>query len=143
MEFASWPTTILDPSQDEFIFGVYDNDSFLQAFAKVVDGRKVKGRKVKVVKLTSETLNSEYHAIYIGMNHELDLEQILLAIEEKECVTIGDGLEHLAEGLMISIFIQENAPRFGVNLNSTRRVDFRMNSRVLAMAELVIGLEDQ
>lgn len=137
-EFVSWPPDAgLADANAPFVLVILGTSPFDKAFEASTAGRKVKGHPLKVVYATELSALDGSHMVFICPSEKGRLKEILTHIGSKPILTVGDTEGFGKRGVMINLAIQENLPRFEINLSSARWNNLGFSAQLLGLARKV------
>ncbi len=137
-EFVAWPPEagLGDPSRPfvVLVLGTSPFESYLDAaFA----GRKVKGHPVKVVYSQDPARIEDCNLLFICASERDHLKDISARIGPRPILTVGDTEGFSRRGVMINLIVENNLPRFEVNLASARFNGLGISAQLLSLARKV------
>lgn len=135
--YAEWPATPPTDATDELVICVLGHDPFGASLDRTVQGRRVLGRAVRVVRPGSRAEARLCQIAFIGGDPRAEIGPWLAEMRGRPVLTIGDGPDFTEAGGAIAFVPVEQTVRFEVNRNALERSGVRLSSRVLALATRV------
>lgn len=128
--FTVWP----ESTRESITFCALGDDGVAQAMRRF-DGRTLKGRQVRVARLTALSNVERCDVLFVGAREESALPQVLAELRESAVMTVTDALSNPATGFQLAL----DGARlvFDVNLDACRRANLTPESRLLRLARQV------
>jgi hypothetical protein len=142
-KYVEWPTNTFFQPDDPIYVGILGEDPFGEVLDKTVDGKLVEGRPIRIRRLEATEDATCCHLVFVGTQDERGQRDALERVRCASVLTVGEGESFLAQGGMISFVMKDNQVRFHVNLNAARQAGLKVSSKLLALAEVVEGKEDE
>lgn len=129
--YVQWPT---DADADEPItFAVLNAPAIEQALERLVDGRTLQNRPVRVRRVRSVNELDGDDVLFIGSTENWRLRQLLAAIAGPTLV-VTDAPDGLTAGSMINFQLIDERVRFEVALPAAEAAGLTLSSRLLSAA---------
>jgi hypothetical protein len=135
-KFVTWPRAAADKAPLTLVLCYVADDPDISVFNKL-DGKIVRGRKIKVVAFQDETSLAQCHIIFFATQDKERIQEILEQAKGRHILTIGEVDGFTQWGGIINFFEELGRLRFKVNLTAARREGLRMSSQVLVSAKIV------
>jgi hypothetical protein len=136
--FVDWPTGTFKAADETMVIGVAGDDAVRADLERLVAGRRVEGRPVKVVRIGDLPPPSGVHILFLGQQREDRLRESLEASSGPLLlVTALPGA--LRFGSIINFSTDTGKVRFSVSLTAAEARSLKLSARLLAVAQSVEG----
>jgi hypothetical protein len=134
--FVTWPAAAFEKEADTLNFCFASDQPSGEVFFKL-DGKTIKGRKIKVAAYPDITCLEKSHIMFFPTQNKMFIQHILDLVKGKRVLTIGEveGFTHM--GGIINFFVENNRLRFKVNIDAARREGLKMSAQLLNSAQIV------
>lgn len=136
LSYIEWPSAAFELAQDPYVVGVINGETVVAELLLSATGRSVAGRPLEIRSLHEGDSLKGLHLLYVGPTAAERLNAILGAVVERWTVTVTDGDTGIAKGSAIHFFDSNGRLRFDVSLPTIARSDYRLSSRLLALAQI-------
>lgn len=142
-KYVEWPAEAFADTNSPFVLVVLGNTEVLKPLRQMIQTRAVNGRPF-VLKLanTEQECAGEVHILFIPDAEKKRTVAALEKLKERSVLTVGESDDFVEEGGVINLARRDRKVRLDVNLNSARQVRLKVNSKLLAVADRVIGKEN-
>jgi hypothetical protein len=138
-KFVEWPESDPKSTTDTITIGILGKDPIGDYLEDAVQGKEVQGKKVAVRKFEDRTSLTPCHILYIADSARDDIDEVLGILREASTLTVGADEGAFDQGCHIGFVIKENKVKFIVNKESAERAGLKFSSKILSVAEKVIG----
>lgn len=137
-EFVAWPPEAgLDDPAKPFVLVVLGTSPFDRYLDSTLASRKVKGHPAKVIYTQDIAALDGCHMAFICDSEKGRIKEILARVAGRPILTVGDSEGFARKGVMINLTIEENLPRFEINLGAARGCGLGVNAQLLGLARKV------
>lgn len=137
IHFTEWPEESAEASSGEMVLCVVGGDSLPNSF-KALNGKKTRGKLVKVVHVPANTNLPECQVVfYRGDVDTQNLVRTLKAMYLKPVLTIGEKKIVTKLGGAIHFFTSNRKLRFAINPEIVSEQGLKMSSRLLQIATII------
>jgi hypothetical protein len=136
-QFVEWPSTAFDTPADPMVIAVLGADPFGSFLDEVVRDESVDGRPIVVRRYARPEEVGPAHILFISGTEVDQLEQALALLSGRSILTVGEGEDFAARGVMIRFRTLENRVRLRINVGALRSAGLSVSSKLLRSAELV------
>ena len=135
INFVTWPKTAFESGSDTLTLCFASDNLYSEVLYKL-DGKTIKGRKLKVITYQEETCLEQSHILFFATQDRELIQQVLDLIKGRSILTIGEteGFTHM--GGTINFFKERNRLRFKVNIDAVHRSSLKMSSQLLGSAKI-------
>ncbi len=137
-KFIEWPEGAFDEGGSDLKLCVLGKDPFGPAL-DAIEGKAVRGRKVKVRRLREAGKSGDCHFLFIGDSEKGNLGRILKALASSPAVTVSDMRGFAGAGGVVQFVMEEHKVRFIVNAAAAERAGLKISSKMLRLARRIIG----
>ena len=133
--FTQWPDHVFKNDFEMINLCVVGDNVVQEAFSRL-EGEVVNGRVLRVLNRSRFRHLSECHILYLSEVENNILLQILLEIQTLAVLTIGENIEFIQSGGMVSFEKNKGKIQLNVNLSSIKQTELAMSSRILKLAKI-------
>lgn len=135
--YVDWPESAFDRPDAPFVIGVQGSPPLLGELSQLTTGRKVRERSILVRKVQAGESPAGLNVLFLGRSEALrsDASRPVLVVTEAE--------GGIPRGSMINFLIVDRHVRFEIALPSVEKAGLRMSSRLLAVAQRVVQIEER
>jgi len=139
--FMEWPpnASYLLP-QNNFVIAIIGSDPFngkLQLAIKA-SNIKLKNKNISIRTVTKVEEIGSSDIVFISNSEKYNLTKILNYVKDKPILTLSDTRVFIDKGVMINMYIENNALQFNVNLKSINESKIYVSSKLLVNANKVV-----
>jgi hypothetical protein len=138
--YIEWPDGTFADKQTPFVIGVLGTAPLDETLNQIAAQKKIGERRIVIehYKTPAEIKNCQILFVPLSTPQQQQLKAIEV-IENRPVLAVGESPNFAASGGDINFFVQENKIRFEVNVDSTKKQQLKVNSKLLAMAKIVGG----
>lgn len=161
MNFVDWPKDRIADANQPIIIGVIGCEDFVKAL-KPIEQKKIKGRKILIkyfpghenLRKPESSDDSRWkrkiaalkvcHVLLLCTFDNASIEssaEIVKALRGSPILTVGETSGFLTSGGMINFLMKDEKIRFEINNTAAKRAGLKIRSKLLRLAERVIGQE--
>jgi hypothetical protein len=130
--FIEWPdTSNLKNKQVPFVIGVYRDDNFRRLLQSIYSEQTIKSHKVKIRTINSFSEVANCHLVYIGKGVRKGIRKIVKEAQANSVLTVGENLDILNKGVIISFFTADHKIRFKINKDAADRSGLELDYHLL------------
>jgi hypothetical protein len=134
--YVDWPANAFPSDDSPIIFGVLGENPFGDTLKGLVAGEAVNGRRALVEEYKSVRDIMRCHVLFISDSERSRLPSILQSLAGRSIVTVSDLEGFTDEGGMIR-FVTESRVRFRINVETARKANLTISSKLLRLADAV------
>jgi hypothetical protein len=136
-QFVEWPTNAFESESDPIIITLLGTDPFGPLLDKLVEGEEVRGRKLRVERVTRLADLRRAHILFVPRSMAGQWPEILTATQGRAILTVSDMDRFTSRGGMIQLVTERNLVRMRVNTEGARAADLAISSKLLRLADNV------
>ncbi|MBX5461440.1 MAG: YfiR family protein [Steroidobacteraceae bacterium] len=141
-EYVDWPAEhVFTPEATIAVIGAPEVAAELRRMAP---GRSVQGKPIAIAELrTLQQVRGHEYMLYVGEAARPAARQSLQIVTERHqpVLVVADWQGALEDGAMINFIVHDQLVRFEVSVETARAAGLRPSSRLLAVAERVVGMD--
>ena len=140
---TSWPEGSFKTVTSPIEIGIIGDEEFYNSFENY-QGKRVKNRSLKFVKLELMTDFSKQHALYISGRWNAPIHYFLrnLSSTKKPILTIGESEDFALNGGIISIIKKNNHLALLTNPNAAKNSNLFLSRNLLKLSKQVSNIRD-
>jgi hypothetical protein len=139
--YVEWPSTAFDDAGAPFVVGVLGAQGVADALTRLAGGRPVQGRPMVVRPMKRRLSDEPVHILFVGSDAWPDLRGELAAATAAHPVLVVTEVEGaLQRGSMLNFVLVDGRVRFEVAPGAAERHGLKVSSRLLAVAQRVLGV---
>lgn len=134
--FVEWPDESKGTLQTPLVIGILGEGPFGSALDDVSASREGGGRPVSVVRFKSVDEVKGCHLLFIDLPRQ-ETSNCLKKLPPKGILTVGEEMNFVKSGGVISLFLENRKIRFAINTAAAERAELRISSKLLKLAREV------
>jgi hypothetical protein len=138
-QLVDWPPVTGTGATDSLLLCTIGGDPFQGALESSVAGKPIGNRFIRSRHLTRQEDMQACHILFIGKAQSKRIPMLLAALHNAPVLTVGETAGFLSAGGMICFVLDQNNVRFGINLDAAESAKLKIGSRLLLLAQTVIG----
>jgi hypothetical protein len=132
--YVEWPEgTFRDPDQP-IVIGVLGADELAAELKRLVQGKRVNGRRFIVRRLRASDDPHDLHILFLGDLDGDTVTRMLAATAGQRMLTVSDSRRVFAAGSMVNLVVVEQRVRFEVAMPPLQRSHLRLSALMFAAA---------
>jgi hypothetical protein len=139
LSYIELPPTAFAQPDSPIVIGVAGADDVYEELARVVQGRSVGSRALAVRRLAEGASPAAVQLLFVGAAIDLARSPLVRRAHELHVPLVTDAPDGLAEGGLINFVMVQSRVRFEVSLEAAERDAVKVSSRVLSVAQRVVG----
>jgi hypothetical protein len=138
-QLVDWPPEAEKSAEDSLSLCTIGEDPFQGALESTVGGKVVGSRTIRVRHLGEPQEMQTCQIVFISKSESKHVPALVAILHDSPTLTVGETPDFLDAGGMIRFVLEENKVRFDVNLNAAQSAHLKIGSRLLVLAEHVVG----
>lgn len=134
--YVEWPI-FADSDDAPITIGVAGADPFAAELTEITRGRTVAGRSISVRRVEASDSFDGLQILFIGNQARAAERNLLESARSLPILTVTESAGALADGSIINFTQDKDRVRFEISLHSAEQSMLKLNSRLLAVAEVV------
>lgn len=139
-QFTDLPESAFTSTNAPFVIGIFGDNPFGTALEEITRDEEIAGHKFEVRSLKSPAEARACQMVFIPRDETDRWPQIRRSLGNRPVVTVGESENFSdAAGGMIRLYIQGNRVRFRINTDAAKTAGISFSSKLLRLAEEVVG----
>lgn len=138
-QLVDWPPDTQKGADNSLFLCTIGDDPFQGALEETVTSKVVGNRIIRVRHLEEPEDMQACQIVFIGKAQSKRIPMLLTILNNTPVLTVGETPDFLDAGGMIRFLVEENKVRFEINLNAAESARLKIGSRLLILAEHVVG----
>lgn len=136
-KFVDWPDSSFADAQAPIVIGVLGDNPFGDDLDRLVAGQTVKNRSIRIGKHRFGDDLRACHILFISESEHTRVPQVLASLQGASVLTVSDIDGFAKGGGVMQFILEEDRVHFVVNLDSATRAKLKINSKLLALAQVI------
>jgi len=138
-QLVDWPPDARTGAANSLFLCTIGEDPFQGALESTVEGKAVGDRILRVRHLKQADDAQACQVLFLGKAQGKRIPMLLANLHNAPILTVGEGRGFLDAGGMICFVLEGNNLRFGINLDAAAAAKLKIGSRLLILAQTVLG----
>ena len=138
-QLVDWPADSLSDADNSLFLCTLGADSFQGALESTVEGKAVGTRIIRVRHLKQPEEAQGCHILFLGKAQSVRIPTLLAESAGAPVLTVGETAGFWGAGGMIYFRVDGNKVRFDINLDAAESARLKIGSRLLFLAQVVVG----
>ena len=135
--FVDWPSFAFESQYSPFYIGIIGNDPFGPHLESVIENERIGTHVIKILRFKSISEIKHCHILFVGSHDPDEIKKILMKVEGKNILTVGDTPNFIRWGGMIRFYTEESRIRLQINNTLAKAVDLKISSKLLRVAQVL------
>ncbi len=136
-QFVQWPAAAFTGASSPIVIGILGEDPFGAYLDETVREEKVEKRPIAIQRYRRVEEIKTCHMLFISRSETKHLEQILVSLNDRSLLIVGDGDDFVQRGGMIQLALAQGKIRPIINVKAATAANLTISSKLLRSAELV------
>ncbi len=138
-QLVEWPVNTPQPADHAMLFCTVGDDPFQGELEATVAGKSIGSRVIRVRHLQRSENMQDCQIVFLGKGESHRIPSEMADLKKAPVLTIGETTGFLEAGGMVGFLTVEHKIRFAINLDAANAAGLRIGSRLLVLAQTVIG----
>jgi hypothetical protein len=138
-QLVDWPPETLTGAANSLFLCTIGDDPFQGVLGSTVEGKAVGDRILRIRHLKQADDMQACQVLFLGKAQSKRIPMLLANLHNAPILTVGESPGFLGVGGMICFALEGNNVRFGINLDAAAAAKLKIGSRLLILAQTVIG----
>jgi len=138
-QLVDWPPETSYGADNSLLLCTFGEDPFGGALESTVNGKAIGTRVIRIRHLKQAEDMRECQILFLGKSEGAHIATLLTLLRNAPILTVGETPGFLGAGGMICFRMVKNQVRFDVNLDAAQSAKLKIGSRLLLLAQIVIG----
>jgi hypothetical protein len=136
--YIEWPEGTFADKKTPFVIGVLGTAPLDETLNQIAAHKKIGERRIVIehYKTPADIKNCQILFVPVTTPPQQQAKAIE-AIKNRPVLAVGESPNFATNGGDVNFFLQDNKIRFEVNVDSTRKQQLKVNSKLLAMAKII------
>lgn len=136
--YVQWPASSFADSQSPLVIGLLGSDPFQGILEDLARTKRVEGRPIVIRRFASMAEYTPCHILFITAAVEPEQKAAAFQKAQKSPVLlVGEEPGFAAQGGTVNFFLDENRIRFEINMETAKRDQLKISSKLLSLAKIV------
>jgi hypothetical protein len=136
-QLVDWPPE--KPAGTSLVLCTLGEDPFQGVLEGTVGGKAIGNRILRIRHLGEPEEMQACQIVFLGRAQSKRIPMLVAALHNAPVLTVGETAGFLDAGGMIDFLLKDNKLRFEVNLDAAESADLKIGSRLLVLAQRVVG----
>jgi YfiR/HmsC-like len=138
-QLIDWPGDKLTVADNSLYLCTFREDPFQGALENTVAGKTIGNRVIRIRHLKQPQDLQGCHLVFLGKAQSKLIPMLLADLRNAPVLTVGETPDFLGAGGMICFHLEDGKVRFAINLTAAESAGIKIRSRLLVLAQNVIG----
>ena len=138
-QLVDWPPEKATGTDNSLVLCTLGQDPFQGLLEGTVAGKAIGNRVLRVRHLGQPEEMQACQIVFLGRAQSKRIPTLVAILHQAPVLTVGETAGFLDAGGMIDFLLEDNKVRFEVNLDAAESADLKIGSRLLVLAERVVG----
>ena len=138
-QLVDWPAEKATGTDNSLVLCTLGEDPFQGLLEGTVAGKAIGNRILRVRHLGQPQDMQACQIVFLGRAQSKHIPTLVSTLHQAPVLTVGETAGFLDAGGMIDFLLEDNKVRFEVNLDAAESADLKIGSRLLVLAERVVG----
>jgi hypothetical protein len=138
-QLVDWPQETQTGEGKSLFLCTIGEDPFQGALESTVAGKGVGNKIIRIRHLELAEDMQACQILFFGRAQSKRIPTLLANLHNAPVLTVGESAGFLGAGGMICFVLDQNNVRFGINLDAAEAAKLKIGSRLLLLAQTVIG----
>jgi len=136
--YIQWPEDAGAAADRPFVIGVYRENPFGSALAKIAESKTVEGRPIDIRRIVTSEQARQCQILFVpGFVPQKSQDAVLRATRDSHVLVVGESNDFVQQGGDAQFFVEGNRVRFAFSAATAKREDLKVSSKLLALAEII------
>jgi len=138
-QLVDWPANTLTGADNSLFICTLGDDPFQGALESTVEGKAIGNRVIHIRHLKQPEDLPGCRILFLAKAQSKRIPMLLADLRNAPVLTVGETPGFLGAGGMICFRLEDNKVRFDINLDAAQSAGLKIGSRLLVLAQMVIG----
>jgi YfiR/HmsC-like len=138
-QLVDWPPDGQTGAENSLLLCTLGEDPFQGTLEDTVAGKAVGNRVIRIRHLREPQDMQACQILFLGRGESKRIPMLVADLHNAPILTVGETAGFLDAGGMIRFLLEENKVRFDINLDAAESARLKIGSRLLILAEHVVG----
>ena len=138
-QLVDWPPEKQTSTNNSLVLCTLGEDPFQGLLESTVAGKAIGNRTLRVRHLEQPQDMQACQIVFLGRAQSKHIPTLVSILHQAPVLTVGETAGFLDAGGMIDFLLEGHKVRFEVNLDAAESADLKIGSRLLVLAQRVVG----
>jgi hypothetical protein len=138
-QLVDWPPEKPTGTDNSLVLCTLGEDPFQGMLEGTVAGKAIGNRILRIRHLGEPQEMQACQIVFLGRAQSKRIPMLVATLHNAPVLTVGETAGFLDAGGMIDFLLEDNKLRFEVNLDAAESADLKIGSRLLVLAQRVVG----
>jgi hypothetical protein len=138
-QLVDWPPEKATGTDHSLVLCTLGEDPFQGLLEGTVAGKAIGNRILRIRHLGQPQDMEACQIVFLGRAQSKQIPTLVSTLHQAPVLTVGETAGFLDAGGMIDFLLEDNKVRFEVNLDAAESADLKIGSRLLVLAQRVVG----
>jgi hypothetical protein len=138
-QLVDWPPEKPTGTDNSLVLCTLGEDPFQGMLEGTVAGKAIGNRILRIRHLGEPQEMQACQIVFLGRAQSKRIPMLVATLHNAPVLTVGETAGFLDAGGMIDFLLEDNKLRFEVNLGAAESADLKIGSRLLVLAQRVVG----
>jgi len=138
-QLVDWPPEKPTGTDNSLVLCTLGEDPFQGMLEGTVAGKAIGNRILRIRHLGEPQEMQACQIVFLGRAQSKRIPMLVATLHNAPVLTVGETAGFLDAGGMIDFLLEDNKLRFEVNLEAAESADLKIGSRLLVLAQRVVG----
>ena len=138
-QLVDWPPEKPTGTDNSLVLCTLGQDPFQGMLEGTVAGKAIGNRILRIRHLGEPQEMQACQIVFLGRSQSKRIPMLVATLHNAPVLTVGETAGFLDAGGMIDFLLEDNKLRFEVNLDAAESADLKIGSRLLVLAQRVVG----
>jgi YfiR/HmsC-like len=138
-QLVDWPAEKATGTDHSLVLCTLGEDPFQGVLEGTVAGKAIGNRILRIRHLGEPQDMQACQIVFLGRAQSKRIPMLVANLHNAPVLTVGETAGFLDAGGMIDFLLEDNKLRFEVNLEAAESADLKIGSRLLVLAQRVVG----
>jgi YfiR/HmsC-like len=138
-QLVDWPADALTGDGNSLFLCTLGEDPFQGVLEGTIAGKAIGSRVIRVRHLKQPEEMHSCQIVFLGKSQSKRIPMLLEDLHAAPVLTVGETAGFLGAGGMVCFLLEENKIRFAINLEAAEAARLEIGSRLLVLAQSVVG----
>jgi hypothetical protein len=138
-QLVDWPPDMQTGTENSLFLCTLGDDPFQGTLESTVAGKAIGNRVLRIRHLGEPQDMQMCQILFLGKAQSKRIPTLVADLRKAPVLTVGETAGFLDAGGMICFLLEQNKVRFDINLDAAESAKLKIGSRLLILAEHVVG----
>lgn len=136
-KLVEWPASSLRNGRP-MVIGIIGNDAFATVVTRVVEGKRIDDRPLRVKRVTAKDFTEcGCQILFVASDATVNFDDVIRFQRAASVLTIAETPDFTRRGGVIALTVEDSKVRFSINKDAASQASLVMSSRLLTLASVV------